>query len=489
MTKTLIRNGRVVTATETYVSDILIHSGRIAALGTELDDVEVTDIIDANGLLVLPGAIDEHTHMAMPFNGTVTAGWDTETVAAAVGGTTTIVDFAIQNKGQSLLETVFAWKEKANFHTAIDYSLHIAITDLNEEVLQEIPMVVARGVVTLKMFMAYKGEMMMDDQALLRILQVARGVGALVMVHAENGEVVDLLQRQLVAEGKMAPKYHGDSRPPEVEAEATRRAIALAKLAGAPIFIVHVSAEESLAEIRRARNNGQAVYAETCPQYLLLDESYLDLPGFEGAKYVCSPPLRHRSHQERLWQGLSDGTLQAIGTDHCSFNFNQQKQMGLGDFRKIPNGVNGIENWVQLLYTYGVARGRLTLNQWVQLTSTNPARLMGLLPRKGSLSIGADADLVLYDPSVSKMITANKQKQNSDYHLYEGFEVVGVPRYVLLRGQVIAKDGEYIGNLMQGKFIEAKPFSSAYDSVSARDVSSSSLATPFHQMGVDRHAH
>ena len=465
MIRTLIQGGLIVTATDIYHSDILIEEGRIAALGKNLQKDSNMHIINATNMLVFPGAIDEHTHMAMPFNGTVTASWETETIAAAVGGTTTLIDFAKQTKGESLADTIALWKSKATRKTAIDYSLHVAITDLTQEVLDEIPAIIESGVSTLKLFMAYKGEIMMDDEALLTVLQKARTVGALVMVHAENGDVIDLLQRQLVAQGKIEPKYHATSRPIIVEAEATRRAIALAKVADAPIFIVHVSGGESLEEIRRARSTGQPVFAETCPQYLLLDESYLDLPGFEGAKYVCSPPLRHKSNQSQLWQGLFEGSLQTIGTDHCSFNFKEQKHMGLDNFRKIPNGVNGIENWLQLLYTYGVQGGKISLNKLVELTSTNPAKYMGLFPRKGTIAIGSDADIVLYDPTLAYTITVEGQKQNSDYHLYEGFKVQGIPRYVLLRGVVIARNGEYIGNLDQGDFISAAPFSAAYDTV------------------------
>ncbi len=465
MTKILIQGGLIVTATDQYTSNILIDKGKIVSIGENLFTDSDVKIINAEGLLVFPGFIDEHTHMAMPFNGTVTSSWETETIAAAVGGTTTIVDFAKQDKGESLLDTIALWKNKANGNTAIDYSLHVAITDLTEQVIREIPPVVESGVSTLKLFMAYKGEIMMDDEALLTILQESKKVGALVMVHAENGDVIELLQRQLIADGKVEPKYHATSRPIVVEAEATRRAIALAKVAEAPIFVVHVSGEESLEEIRRARSNGQPVFAETCPQYLLLDESYLELPDFEGAKYVCSPPLRYKFNQEKLWQGLFEGSLQTIGTDHCSFNFREQKRLGLDDFRKIPNGVNGIENWLQLLYTFGVQTGKISLNKFVELTSTNPAKYMGLFPRKGAIATGSDADLVLYDPTVSIKITAQNQKQNSDYHLYEGFEVQGIPRYVLLRGEVIARDGEYVGNLEQGRFVSAKPFSAAYGTV------------------------
>lgn len=465
MTKKLIKNGTLVTAVDSYQGDILIHNGKIEALGSNLPVSDVDEVFDANGMYVFPGAIDEHTHMAMPFNGTVTAPWETETIAAAVGGTTTIVDFAMQAKGGSLQDTIRTWQSKANGTTAIDYSLHVAITDFNDSRVAEIPQIIQAGVSTLKLFMAYKGEIMVDDTAMLLTLQKAKEHGALVMVHAENGDVIDLLQRQLVAEGKIEPKYHAVSRPLVVEAEATRRAIALAKIAGAPIFIVHVSGLDSVEEIRRARSEGSPVFGETCPQYLLLDESYLDLPNFEGAKYVCSPPLREQSNQDRLWEALFSSALQTIGTDHCSFNFKQQKYMGIEDFRKIPNGVNGIENWIQLLYTYGVRKGRISLNKLVELTSTNPAKYMGLFPTKGTIAIGTDADIVLFDPAAEQVITAAKQKQNSDYNMYEGFKVQGAPRYVFLRGELIARDGEYVGNLSQGKFVEAKPYGAAYDSI------------------------
>lgn len=282
------------------------------------------------------------------------------------------------------------------------------------------------------------------------------------MVHAENGDVIDLLQKQLIAEGKTEPKYHALSRPMEIETEATLRAIKLAKVADAPIFIVHVSGKEPIEEIRRARASGQPVFAETCPQYLLLDVTYLSLPDFEGAKYVCSPPLREKSHQEQLWSALAEGALQTIGTDHASYDFQYQKHLGCNDFTKIPNGGNGIEHWIPLLYTYGVREKKITLNQLIELTSTNPAKLMGLYPRKGTIAVGSDADLVLFDPNVELTISAANHVQSSDYNLYEGFKLQGAARDVLLRGEVIVKDGKYIGNLSHGKFIHSKPFGAAY---------------------------
>lgn len=457
----MIKNGCIVTASDMYCADILIKDGKIAAIAQKMD-MPSASIIDAEGLYVLPGAVDEHTHMSMPNGGTLSMPWESETVAAAVGGTTTIVDFAIQEKGATLKETIQKWKSRANGNTAIDYSLHIAITDLTEEIMDEIPSAVEQGVVTFKLFMAYKEDKMVDDATLFQVLKKAKEVGGLVMVHAENGEVISLLQDQFIAEGKTQPYYHAVSRPIELEAEATHRAIALAKVADAPIFIVHVSGEESVEEIRKARSKGQPVYGETCPHYLFLDETYYELPGFESAKYVCSPPLRKKDQQEKLWNAISEGTLQAIGTDHCSFNYKEQKHLGFDDFRKIPNGGNGIENWLQMLYTYGVKEGKITLNQLVELTSTNPAKFMGLFPKKGSISVGSDADIVLFDPTIKQTITAVNQKQGSDYNFYEGFKIEGSPRHVFLRGKLIVENGIYVGNLSQGKFIEAKPYGAAY---------------------------
>jgi dihydropyrimidinase len=462
MAKKWIKNGIIVTSSDTYQADLLIDEGEIIGIGKMLD-ISDAEVIDATGLYVFPGAVDEHTHMSMPFNGTESLPWETETVAAAVGGTTTIIDFALQARGSSLTDTIRKWQTRAAGNTAIDYNLHVAITDLTNEIMEEIPKAVKLGVSTFKLFMAYKGELMVDDSTMFRMLQKAKEVGALVMVHAENGDVISLLQQQLLAEGKTEPYYHAVSRPIDIEAEATHRAIKLAKAAGSPIFIVHVSSGEPAEEIRRARASGQQVFAETCPQYLFLDESYLALPDFEGAKYVCSPPLREKSQQEQLWNAITDGTLQTIGTDHCSFDFNNQKYLGRNDFSKIPNGGNGIEHWIPLLYTYGVKAGKISLNQFIELISANPAKFMGLYPRKGTIAVGSDADLVLFDPKVEQTITADSHLQGSDYNFYEGWQVQGAARHVLLRGEVIVKNGEYVGSLTQGQFIHAKPFGAAYD--------------------------
>jgi dihydropyrimidinase len=459
--KTLITNGNIVTASDSYAADLLIEDGKIVAIGKNLGPAD--EVIHADGKYIFPGGIDEHTHMAMPFGGTVSAPWETETIAAAVGGTTTIVDFAIQPKGAALLDGLNAWQERANGNSAVDYGFHLAITDLNDKTINEIPTLVENGVSSIKLFMAYKGEVMVDDTALFEVLKRTKECGALTMVHAENGDVVYALQRQLIAEGKIEPKYHAVSRPVEVEAEATGRAISLAKVAGSPLFVVHVSCAEAMEQIRLAKEKNLPIFGETCPQYLVLDETYLDLPDFEGGKYVCSPPLRPKSHQESLWNALNQGYLQAVGSDHCSFNFEGQKTMGREDFTKIPNGGNGIENRLALLYTYGVAAGKISINKFVDITSTTPAKMFGLYPQKGTIAIGSDADLVIFDPNKTDTISAKTQKQGTDYNMYEGFESKGVIETVLLRGTTLVKDQEYVGQLGDGVYQNRKPFGLAYE--------------------------
>ncbi|WP_058308574.1 dihydropyrimidinase [Gracilibacillus massiliensis] len=470
MTTKVIKNGIIVTPVHQYKGDILIEDEIVKAIGKKGEFAAVkAEFIDADGLYVIPGAVDEHTHMSMPSPDTYSMPWETETIAAAVGGTTTIVDFAIQEKGKTLTEAIDTWKKNANNNTAIDYSLHIAITDLNEDIIAEIPSAVEQGVTTFKLFMAYKDDKMVDDATLYRVLKQSKEVGGLVMVHAENGDVISILQDEYVKSGKTEPFYHAITRPIEIEAEATRRAIALANITDAPIFIVHVSGEEPAEEIRKARMNGQAVFGETCPHYLFLDDSYLQLPGFEGAKYVCSPPLREKTHQQKLWNAIADGTLQTIGTDHCSFNYKEQKHRGIDDFSKIPNGGNGIENWLQMLYSYGVKKENMTIEKLVELTATNPAKFMGLFPKKGTISVGSDADIVLFDPNKKHTIKAETQLQGSDYNFYEGFTIEGSAQHVFLRGEHIVKDDKYIGHLGQGQFIESKPYGAAYDSIRTND--------------------
>lgn len=461
--KTLIKNGKIVTASDSYIADILIEGQQIIAIGKDLADAD--EVIDASGKFVFPGGIDEHTHMAFPFNGTVSAPWETETIAAAVGGTTTIVDFAIQPKGSTLMEGLTTWQNRAAGKSAIDYGFHLAVTDANDNTIDEIHTLVENGVTSFKLFMAYKGEIMVDDTALYKVLKEAKKHGALTMVHAENGDIVYELQRQLVSEGKLEPKYHPVSRPMEVEAEATSRAIQLAKVANAPLFVVHVSCEAAMKQIRAAKEQGFPVFGETCPQYLLLDESYLALPDFEGAKYVLSPPLRPKSNQDPLWNALQEGFLQTVGSDHCAFNFDGQKTIGKEDFTKIPNGGNGIENRVALLYSYGVVPGKISINRFVDIMSTTPAKMFGLYPQKGTIAVGSDADLVIFDPNKTVTISAATQKQGTDYNIYEGFQSEGVIDTVLLRGKVIVRESEYVGEVGDGQYTKRQPNGLAFELV------------------------
>jgi dihydropyrimidinase len=453
-----IVNGTIVTATETYRADVGIKNGKIVQIARSIKE-PAGDVLDAKGLYVLPGGIDIHTHLDMPFMGTSSSDdFETGTRAAAFGGTTSLVDFAIQGKGMSLKDTLNTWMEKADRKAVIDYGFHVAITDLTDKVMNEIPEMVASGVPSFKCFLAYKGSLMIDDGALYRILQKSKKAGALVMIHAENGDVLDILINDLLAQGKTEPKYHALSRPPEAEAEATGRGIAIAQMAGAPIYIVHLTCKEALAKVKEARNAGYPALAETCPQYLLKSyQNYLE-PGFQGAKYVMSPPLRDKSNWDALWKGLAYNDLQVVSTDHCPFNFNGQKDKGKKNFALIPNGAPGIEHRIMLLFHEGVNKKRIGLNRFVELVSTNPAKLFGLFPRKGAVAVGSDADLVLFDPKAPFKITAKSHHQNVDYTPYEGFKGKGVPKVVLSNGHVIVNNGKFQGRPGTGRFLKRKPF-------------------------------
>src|SRR5580704_10529099 len=378
---TIIKNGTIVTATETTPADVGIADGKISAIAAQLSSENATNTIDAAGYLLLPGGIDVHTHLDMPFGGTTSADdFQTGTIAAAFGGTTTLIDFAIQYKGQTLRH-------------AIDYAFHCIITDLGSAQLEEMADLIREGVTSFKLFMAYPGVFMLDDASIFRAMSQAAKHSGLICMHAENGGAIDVIVQQALAEGKRAPKYHALTRPTTAEAEATSRAIALAEMAGCPVYIVHLSCNEALEKVREARDRGLPAYAETCPQYLYLSLENMDAPGFEGAKYVFTPPLREKWHQEKLWQGLTHDTLQVVSTDHCPFCFKEQKELGIDDFTKIPNGGPGIEHRLSLIYTGGVHGGRFSVNRFVELVSTTPAKLFGLYPRKGTIAVGSDADL------------------------------------------------------------------------------------------------
>ncbi len=454
-----ITNGTIVTATDMYRADLGVAGGRVVQLAEKIEGAAGEEL-DAGGLYVLPGAIDMHTHLEMPFGGTVSNDdFETGTIAAAHGGTTTIVDFAIQGKGMALKETLDTWKKKAEGKAVIDYGFHVAITDLTDEVMAEIPGMVEAGVSSFKCFLAYKGALMIDDGALYRVLLKSREARALVMIHAENGDVLDVLINDFLAQGKTEPKYHALSRPPEAEGEATGRGIAIAAMAGTPLYVVHLSCKEALDKVKEARDDGFPVFAETCPQYLLKSfQSYLE-PGFEGAKYVMSPPLRDESNWDLLWSGLAGGDLQVVSTDHCPFNFVGQKDMGKDSFAAIPNGAPGIEHRLMLLFSEGVNKGRISANRFVDLVSTSPAKLFGLFPQKGTVAVGSDADLVLFDPKASFEISAKTHHQRVDYTPYEGFKGQGAPKTVISGGKVIIRDGEFVGQAGAGRFLKRKPFS------------------------------
>jgi len=464
--RTLITNGTIVTAEGSHRADVLIDGETIAAVGRDLaaglgDGSAPDKLIDASAKYVIPGAIDVHTHMELPFGGTFAKDtFETGTRAAAWGGTTTILDFAVQSRGKSLREGLDAWHAKAEGNCAIDYGFHMIMSDVNDATLAEMDALVAAGVTTFKLFTAYPGVFFSDDGAIFRAMQRTATNGGLIMMHAENGLAIDVVAAQTAAEGKTDPYYHGVVRDPIFEGEATNRVIRLAEAAGVPVYIVHLSARDALDEVRAARDRGSAAFAETCPQYLFLTLDDLG-NGFEGAKFVCSPPLRPADHADDLWRGLVKNDLQVVSTDHCPFDFAGQKDLGRSDFRKIPNGLPGVENRVDLLHDGGVVAGRITRERWVELISTAPARMFGLYPKKGAVAVGSDADLVVYDPAAKHTISASSHHMNVDYSCYEGREVTGEASVVLSRGKTIIEDGTYVGAKGDGRFLRREP-SQAY---------------------------
>ncbi|HXX71707.1 MAG TPA: dihydropyrimidinase [Candidatus Acidoferrum sp.] len=456
---TVIRNGTVVTATDTYASDIGIGNGRITALAQSLPVEDARELIDAAGMLVMPGGIDVHTHLDMPFGGTTSADdFESGTIAAAFGGTTTLIDFAIQQKGQSLRQAFETWMQKADRKAAIDYAFHCIITDLGDAQLEEMGVLIGEGVSSFKLFMAYPGVLMVDDATIFRAMSQAAKYGGLICMHAENGGAIDVIVRRALAEGKRAPKYHALTRPTTAEGEATSRALALAEMAGSPVYIVHLSCNDALEKVREARERGLPAYAETCPQYLFLSLEQMDAPGFESAKYVFTPPLREKWHQDKLWQGLAQDTLQVVSTDHCPFCFKEQKELGKDDFTKIPNGGPGIEHRLSLVYTGGVHGGRFSLNRFVQLVATAPAKLFGLFPRKGTIAVGSDADLIVFDRNQEQVISASTHHMRVDYSMFEGTRVRGVPVRVLLRGRTILEGGRFVGKPGSGEFVRRQRY-------------------------------
>jgi dihydropyrimidinase len=464
MSTLLIRNGTLVSDLHTWSADILIEDERIRDVAPDIPFTIADRIIDATGMLILPGGIDVHTHMDMPFGGTTSSDdFETGTRAAAFGGTTTIVDFAIQARGTRMRDALDIWWKKAAGKACIDYGLHMIVTDLGSSGLEDMDDLVREGVASFKLFMAYPNVLMVDDATIFRALGETAKNGALICMHAENGGAIDVIVQQALAEGKTAPIYHALTRPALAEAEAVHRAIALAEMAGAPVYIVHLSSEDALNQVREARDRGLPAFAETCPQYLLLSIEELERPGFEGAKYVFTPPLREKHHQPKLWDGLKHDRLQVVSTDHCPFCFADQKQLGKDDFSKIPNGGPGVENRLQLIHHYGVNAGRISLNRFVELVSTTPARLFGMYPRKGALQAGSDADIVVWDPAAEHIISARTHHMRVDYSMFEGFEVRGNAHQVISRGEVIVHNGKFLGRAGRGQYLRRTARGGAWD--------------------------
>jgi dihydropyrimidinase len=455
----LIEGGRIVTAGDDYVADVYIEDETITLIGESLD-VAADRVIDAAGKYVLPGCIDPHTHLDMPFGGTVTIDdFLSGQVSAAFGGTTCHIDFAIQSKGQTFAAGLEEWHAKANGKAVIDYGFHIIVTDLNEGgTLAELATLPDQGVTSYKLLMAYKDVLMVDDETLFNVMELATRTGALVMIHGENGSAIDVLVRRAVAEGNLEPGWHYRTRPPELEGEATNRAIQLAHVAGCPLYVVHVTCKEAVEPIKAARDRGWPVWGETCTQYFFVDETFLDRPDFEGAKYVYSPPARDASNHDLLWNAVRNDALSAISTDHCAFLFDGQKTLGKDDFSKIPNGAPGLEDRLLMIHHFGVNEGRITLNRMVELLAANPAKLFGLYPRKGTVAAGSDADIVVFDPEKELTISAASHHSKADYNLYEGTRVVGAPEIVLSRGRVLVEDDELVASPGVGRFVQRARF-------------------------------
>lgn len=451
--KTLIKNGRIVTAVDDYHGDILIDGETVSMIGKSID-VETDNVIDASGKLVIPGGIDPHTHMELPFGGTESSDdFETGTRAAAYGGTTTIIDFAVQTKGESMIAGVDKWHAKAEGKTAIDYGFHLITTDFEDKHTEEMYTLMDEGVTSFKLFMAYPGVFLADDATIFRAMSAAGERGGLICMHAENGIVIDEIIKRALAAGRTAPKYHALTRPTIAEAEGVHRAIAIAEMAESPVYIVHLSCTDALNKVREARDRGIPAFAETCPQYLFLSiDDYGD--DFEGAKYVMTPPLREKHNHGELWKGLKMDDLQVISTDHCPFCMKEQKELGRESFAAIPNGAPGVENRMSLIYNGGVQENRISLNRFVEITSTAAAKMFGMFPKKGTIAVGSDADIVIFDPDRSQTLSVDTHHMNVDYNAYEGMTVQGVVETVLSRGKVVIENEEYVGSKGDGRFIK-----------------------------------
>ncbi|MBS6507206.1 MAG: dihydropyrimidinase [Paraclostridium bifermentans] len=449
----ILQGGTIVTDIKSYKADVRIENEKIAEIGSDLFK-EGDEILPINGCYLVPGGIDTHTHFDLDVGTTITAdNFETGTKAAIVGGTTTILDFATQSKGHTLNDGLREWHDKSRGRCYSDYGFHMAITDWNDNTSKEMKDMINEGVTSFKMYMAYKDTLQVDDGIIFKALKRAKELGVLIGFHCENGDIISELIDECKKNNQLAPKYHQLSRPSDVEVEATYRLMKIAKTANAPVYVVHLSSKDALEEVKKARLDGVKVYTETCPQYLLLDDKLYDLDGFKSAKYVMSPPLRTKVDNEALWKALEEGDIDAIGTDHCSFNYKGQKDIGINDFSKIPNGGPGVEHRMGLLYTYGVKEGKISMNKFVELTSTKAAKLFGMYPQKGSIEVGSDADIVVIDPEMKNTISAEDQTQNTDYTPYEGYEVDCQFRHVFLRGIEIIKEGKLTVEHPTGKYI------------------------------------
>ena len=458
----LIKNGRIITAEQDYLADIYIENDKITTIGNELK-IQADKVINAKNKFVIPGGVDVHTHLDMPFGGTTSSDdFESGTRAAAFGGTTCLIDFAIQSKGTRMRDALDIWWKKAQGKATIDYGLHMIITDLPDAHLEDMSDMVREGVSSFKLFMAYPGVLMVDDATIFKAMKHTAKTGALVCMHAENGSVIDTIVKQTLAEGKTAPIYHALTRPTTAEGEAVNRAIALSEMAGAPVYIVHLSSNDALEKVAEARDKGLPTYAETCPQYLFLSLDDMNKPGFEDAKVVFTPPLREKWHQDKLWAGLQKNTLQVVSTDHCPFCFKEQKELGKDDFTKIPNGGPGIEHRLQLLFEGGVNEKRISVNRWVELTSATPAKMFGLYPRKGTIAIGSDADVVIWDPEFVHTLSVHSHHMHVDYSMFEGKKIKGNAEVVISRGEVVVENNKFLGRAGRGNFMKRDTYAGAW---------------------------
>ena len=455
----LIKNGRIITDKENYISDIFIENGKIKTIFSQINN-NADVVIDASEKYVIPGGIDVHTHLDMPLKNTISSdNFESGTIAAAHGGTTTIIDFPTQMRGSFPQESLDLWFQKAEGKACIDYGFHMILTDTTRIELDNLNELISEGITSFKLFTAYPGSLMLDDQSLYELMRAARELGTLICIHAENGLVIDSLIKEAIRDRKTAPIFHALTRPASLEGEAINRAIILAQVAGCALYLVHVSTEDGINKIADARERGIPVYAETCPQYLLLSlDDMIDARGFNSAKYVFTPPLREEGHQKKLWEAIKKNHIQVVATDHCPFNLKGQKDLGMEDFRKIPNGAPGIENRLHLIYEFGVLQESLSLNRWVELCSTQPAKIFGLYPRKGTITIESDADIVIWDPQKKMIISAQTHHMKVDYNLFEGVEINGTPETVISNGEIIIENNKFIGKTGRGNYLKRDLF-------------------------------